>query len=262
MGNGLLQFECDDGMGIGRMRPYDAYIPEGSLVGVALGGFHGANGTSEAFFNSTQLKRVADEYHVPIFLPYSKGPSWGTGHDQQYIENATEDFKKRLKKFKNLTTNLVMACGHSQGAGMITRIALHYSDLFFAICPVNCGALDPTEDRPTHKTHVLKINSLRDFDGDGKSRHAEGRRFIQTVAKVMGHRGQPVITTLNDDPAAFEEAWVSDTNDTRFVTVDWAPDIDETHRWQWERAGAGINATVVMVKWMKDLLSQKYDIAF
>lgn len=188
----------------GRGRTYLVHVPPGARSGepyAVVLAFHGGGGNAEQFESSAGLDAVADREGFLAVYPDGTGPlglhTWNAGprccgyamnnevDDVGFARAVVADLSRRT----SIDVGRVFATGHSNGAGMVYRLALEAPDLVVAIAPVGGAAMGPTVG-PAEPVPILHIHSVDDpralYEG------GEGPPFPLTNSTVM-HRPVPEV---------------------------------------------------------------------
>lgn len=184
----------------GRERHYLVRVPPGPGArgrAVVLA-FHGGGGNAEQFRESAGLDRLADRDGFVVVYPAGTGRlagvlTWNAGprccgyardrsvDDVGFVRALVDDLARRTP----IDPDRVFATGHSNGGGMVYRLAREAPDLVAAVAPVAGAAMGPTSgtDPPVPLLHVHGVDDPRALYEGG-----EGPPFPLTDHTVT-HRG-------------------------------------------------------------------------
>lgn len=151
----------------GQVRQYILHVPPtynpqepAALVLV----FHGAGISAERFVGYTRFSNVADREGFLIVYPQGQGPKeeafWDTSpgsRDVQFIRDLIDHLQRRC----HVDPNRIYASGHSNGGGMVNRLACDLADRIAAIGPVS-GAYQSGRCSPSRPIPVFAIHGTTD----------------------------------------------------------------------------------------------------
>ena len=134
------------------------YEPEEPAALVLV--FHGAGISAERFVDYTRFSRVADREGFLIVYPQGQGPKeeayWDTSpgsRDVEFINDLIDHLQNRC----HIDPNRIYASGHSNGGGMVNRLACELADRIAAVGPVSgaysSGACSPSRPIPVFAIH-------------------------------------------------------------------------------------------------------------
>jgi polyhydroxybutyrate depolymerase len=171
--------------------------------------FHGGGGNAGQFRESAGLDRLADREGFLVVYPAGTGRrarvlTWNAGprccgyardqgvDDVGFVRAVVGDLARRTA----VDPDRVFATGHSNGGGMVWRLARDAPDLVAAVAPVAGAAMGPTggTDPPVPLLQIHSVDDPRALYGGG-----EGPPFPLTDHTVM-HRA--VEEVLEDRAAA------------------------------------------------------------
>lgn len=139
-----------------------AYQPEEPAALVLV--FHGAGISAERFVGYTRFSNVADREGFLIVYPQGQGPidepHWDTSpgsRDVQFINDLIDHLQRRC----HVDPNRIYAAGHSNGGGMVNRLACELADRIAAIGPVS-GAYSTGNCSPSRPIPVFAIHGTAD----------------------------------------------------------------------------------------------------
>jgi polyhydroxybutyrate depolymerase len=137
--------------------------------------FHGAGISAERFVNYTRFSNVADREGFLIVYPQGQGPKeeafWDTSagsRDVQFVSDLIDHLQIRC----NVDPNRIYATGHSNGGGMVNRLACDLADRIAAIGPVSgaysSGGCSPSRPIPVFAIHgtgdnIVSYNGIPDW---------------------------------------------------------------------------------------------------
>ena len=136
------------------------YHPEEPAALVLV--FHGAGIGAERFASYTRFSNVADREGFLIVYPQGQGeePFWNTSprsYDVQFISDLIDHLQRRCQ----VDPNRIYASGHSNGAGMVDRLACVLADRIAAIGTVS-GAYQSSKCFPSRPIPVFAIHGTAD----------------------------------------------------------------------------------------------------
>jgi polyhydroxybutyrate depolymerase len=138
------------------------YDPEEPAALVLV--FHGAGISAERFAGYTRFSRVADREGFLIVYPQGQGsieePFWDTSpgsRDVQFVRDLIDHLQQRCR----VDPNQIYASGHSNGGGMVNRLACELADRIAAIGPVS-GAYSSASCSPSRPVPVFAIHGTAD----------------------------------------------------------------------------------------------------
>lgn len=138
------------------------YKPEEPAALVLV--FHGAGISAERFVNYTRFSKVADREGFLIVYPQGQGPKeeahWDTSagsRDVQFVRDLLDHLQSRC----NVDPNRIYAAGHSNGGGMVNRLACDLADQIAAVGPVS-GAYSSGRCSPSRPIPVFAIHGTAD----------------------------------------------------------------------------------------------------
>ena len=143
------------------------YKPEEPAALVLV--FHGAGIGAERFVGYTRFSSVADREGFLVVYPQGLGeePFWNTSprsYDVQFISDLLDHLQRRCQ----VDPNRIYASGHSNGGGMVDRLACVLGDRLAAIGPVS-GAYSSGICLPSRPIAVFAIHGTADnivsYDG-------------------------------------------------------------------------------------------------
>jgi polyhydroxybutyrate depolymerase len=139
---------------------YDPLEP-GALVLV----FHGAGISAERFAGYSRFSAVADREGFLVVYPQGQGapdePFWDTSpgsRDVQFIRDLIDQLLIRC----NVDPNQVYASGHSNGGGMVHRLACELADRIAAIGPISGAYASSGKCTPSRPIPVFAIHGTAD----------------------------------------------------------------------------------------------------
>jgi polyhydroxybutyrate depolymerase len=139
-----------------------AYDPEDPAALVLV--FHGAGISAERFVGYTRFSNVADREGFLIVYPQGQGPKeeafWDTSpgsRDVQFIRDLVDHLQRRCR----VDPSRIYASGHSNGGGMVNRLACELADRIAAIGPVS-GAYQSGRCSPSRPIPVFAIHGTTD----------------------------------------------------------------------------------------------------
>lgn len=140
-----------------------AYQPEKPTALVL--GFHGMDSSSVEFESYSGFSATANIEGFIVVYPQALGehPTWNTAAgpdnpDIQFVRDLIEELASRC----NIDSNRIYASGHSNGGGMVNRLACDLSDRIAAIGPVS-GAYEESQDcSPEHPVAILGVHGTED----------------------------------------------------------------------------------------------------
>jgi polyhydroxybutyrate depolymerase len=150
----------------GRSRQYllhvpASYRPEQPAALVLV--FHGAGIGAERFVRYSRLSNVADREGFLIVYPQGLGerPAWDPSpgsRDVQFVRDLIDQLEQRC----NVDPDRIYASGHSNGGGMVNRLACEMADRIAAIGTVS-GAYGAGADcAPARPVPVVAIHGIAD----------------------------------------------------------------------------------------------------
>src|SRR5215211_5681072 len=125
--------------------------------------FHGAGIGAERFVSYTRFSTVADREGFLIVYPQGLGeePVWNPSpgsRDVQFIRDLIDHLQRRCR----VDPERIYASGHSNGGGMVNRLACELADQIAAIGPVS-GAYQASGDcSPFRPVPVFAIHGTAD----------------------------------------------------------------------------------------------------
>lgn len=136
------------------------YKPEEPAALVLV--FHGAGIGAERFVGYTRFSTVADREGFLVVYPQGLGeePFWNTSprsYDVQFIGDLLDHLQRRC----HVDPNRIYASGHSNGGGMVDRLACVLADRIAAIGPVS-GAYSSGNCLPSRPIAVFAIHGIAD----------------------------------------------------------------------------------------------------
>ena len=138
------------------------YTPEKPAALVLV--FHGAGISAKRFVDYTRFSRVADREGFLIVYPQGLGqeeePFWDTSpgsRDVQFVSDLIDHLQRRC----NVDPKRIYASGHSNGGGMVNRLACELADRLAAIGPVS-GAYSSGSCSPSRPIPVFAIHGTTD----------------------------------------------------------------------------------------------------
>jgi polyhydroxybutyrate depolymerase len=139
-----------------------AYTPEQQAALVLV--FHGAGISAERFTDYSRFSNVADREGFLIVYPQGQGskdePFWDPSPGSQDVQ-FTNDLIDHLQRRCSVDPNRVYASGHSNGGGMVNRLACELADRIAAIGPVS-GAYHSGKCSPSRPVPVFAIHGTAD----------------------------------------------------------------------------------------------------
>ena len=151
----------------GQVRQYilhvpPTYKPEEPAALVLV--FHGAGISAERFVGYTRFSNVADREGFLIVYPQGQGPKeeafWDTSPGSRDVE-FVRDLIHQLQSRCRVDPNRIYASGHSNGGGMVNRLACDLADRIAAIGPVS-GAYQSGRCSPSRPVPVFAIHGTAD----------------------------------------------------------------------------------------------------
>lgn len=149
----------------GQVRQYLLHVPAtykpeepGALVLV----FHGAGIGAERFVRYTRFSTVADREGFLVVYPQGLGdkPVWDPSpgsRDVQFVRALMDHLQRRC----HIDPNRIYASGHSNGGGMVNRVACELSERIAAIGPVS-GAYSSGDCSPSRPVAIFAIHGTAD----------------------------------------------------------------------------------------------------
>ena len=136
------------------------YNPEEPAALVLV--FHGAGIGAERFMSYSRFSNVADREGFLIVYPQGSGekPVWNPSpgsRDVQFISDLIDHLQRRC----HIDPNRIYASGHSNGGGMVNRLACDLADRIAAIGTIS-GAYQSTECSPARPVPVFAIHGTAD----------------------------------------------------------------------------------------------------
>ena len=136
------------------------YDPEEPAALVLV--FHGAGIGAERFVGYTRFSSVADREGFLVVYPQGLGeePFWNTSprsYDVQFISDLLDHLQSRC----HVDPTRIYASGHSNGGGMVNRLACVLADRIAAIGPVS-GAYSSGNCLPSRPIAVFAIQGTAD----------------------------------------------------------------------------------------------------
>jgi len=136
------------------------YNPEEPAALVLV--FHGAGIGAERFMSYSRFSNVADREGFLIVYPQGLGeePVWNPSpgsRDVQFISDLIDHLQRRC----HIDPNRIYASGHSNGGGMVNRLACELADQIAAIGTIS-GAYQSTECSPSRPIPVFAIHGTAD----------------------------------------------------------------------------------------------------
>jgi polyhydroxybutyrate depolymerase len=133
--------------------------------------FHGAGISAERFVRHTRFSNIADQEGFLIVYPQGQGPAdepfWDPSpgsRDVEFIRDLIDHLQRRC----HVDSNRIYATGHSNGGGMVHRLACELADRIAAIGPVS-GAYSSGNCSPSRPVPVFAIHGTADtiisYDG-------------------------------------------------------------------------------------------------
>ena len=124
--------------------------------------FHGAGPGAQRFADYSRFSTVADREGFLVVYPQGLGerPAWnpspGSG-DIQFVRDLIDHLQRRC----NVNPGRIYATGHSNGGGMVHRLACDLADRIAAIGPVS-GAYPSGQCSPSRPVPVFAIHGIAD----------------------------------------------------------------------------------------------------
>jgi polyhydroxybutyrate depolymerase len=138
------------------------YKPEEPAALVLM--FHGAGIGAKRFVDYTRFSTTADRERFLIVYPQGQGseeePFWDTrarSRDVQFVSDLIDHLQKRCR----VDPKRIYASGHSNGGGMVNRLACVLADRIAAIGPVS-GAYATGSCSPSRPIPVFSIHGTAD----------------------------------------------------------------------------------------------------
>ena len=138
------------------------YKPEEPAALVLV--FHGAGISAKRFVDYTRFSSVADREGFLTVYPQGQGqeeePFWDTSpgsRDVQFVRDLIDHLLRRC----NVDPKRIYASGHSNGGGMVNRLACELADRLAAIGPVS-GAYSSGGCSPSRPIPVFAIHGTED----------------------------------------------------------------------------------------------------
>src|SRR5215213_11750817 len=172
-----------------------SYKPEDPAALVLV--FHGAGIGAERFVNYTRFSNVADREGFLIVYPQGQGPKeevfWDTSpgsRDVQFISDLFDHLQRRC----NVDPNRIYATGHSNGGGMVNRLACDLADRIAAIGPVsgayssgNCSPARPIPVFAIHGTadNIVSYNGIPEWASAWAERNGCDPEPVEVLHNVM-----------------------------------------------------------------------------
>ena len=138
-----------------------AYDPETPTALVLV--FHGAGIGAERFVDYTRFSSVADREGFLVVYPEGLGerPVWDPSPGSRDVQFAS-DLIDTLQMRCNIDPRRIYAAGHSNGGGMVHRLACELAERIAAIGPVS-GAYQPSAScAPSRPVPVFAIHGTAD----------------------------------------------------------------------------------------------------
>lgn len=165
-----VEERCERGDDLGRMesngqvRQYVLHVPAAydpaepsALVLV----FHGAGIGAERFIDYSRFSNVADRNGFLVVYPEGVHEVWDPSpgsRDVQFIRDLIDHLQKRCR----IDPNRIYASGHSNGGGMVERLACELADRLAAIGPISGAYQSSGRCSPSRPVPVFAIHGTAD----------------------------------------------------------------------------------------------------
>ena len=148
----------------GQIRQYLLHVPatyKPEMPSALVLMFHGAGIGAERFVDYSRFSKVADREGFLVVYPEGLREVWNPSpgsQDVQFVRDLIEHLQRRC----SVDSNRIYASGHSNGAGMVDRLACELADQIAAIGAISGAYQSSGECSPSRPIPVFAIHGTAD----------------------------------------------------------------------------------------------------